>query len=220
LRRLFTHNPGLKVLAIVISLVLWILVTGEGESARIFQARINYIVADDQVMVGEAPGSVAVSLRGTALALGSFDPARLGLDIDLRGGTTGERKIPIDKDRQVRGIPAGLAVDAITPQILTLQVDRKIRRSLPVSPRIEGAPSPGCRLVGYSVNPTEVQVEGPESQAGTMSSVRTERIDLAGRCSTMVLTVGADPDRPDVRLFTARPVLVTLRMEDTRNPTP
>ena len=219
MKRLFTHNPRLKGLALVIALVLWILVTGERESARIYPVRINYVVSDDQVLVGDHPETVAVSLRGTQLLLGNFDPLRLSLDLDLRGEASGERKIPLDTERQLRGIPAGLAVEAITPQILTLQVEKKIRRLLPVAPRIEGVPNPGCRLVGNSVDPVTVLVEGPEKQVIAMSSVGTERIDLSGRCSTTVLSVEGLPDRPGVRLVAAGRLSVTLRMEDTRNTT-
>ena len=210
--RLLTHNIGLKLLAVVIAVFLWVIVTGENEAVRVYPARLDFIYPEDKVLAGDVTGSVSLTLRGAELMLRSVDPAALSAVVDLRASDAGPQSIPLSVEHHVRGVPAGVAVERISPQILQVTLERKARRVVQVMPRIEGEPPPGCRFAGYDIVPSEVLVEGAESQVSSLAMVQTEPIDVSGRCQTFLLSVAASPDRPGVRVVSQHPVQVTVRI--------
>jgi YbbR domain-containing protein len=213
LKSLFTHNLGLKALAGVIAFFLWMLVTGESEAVRVYPARVEYLYPDDQMLTGESSGSVSVYLRGPDLLLRGLDLNGLSAVVDVRGGGTGPRRIVLDPETHLRGLPPGVAVERISPQIITMVLEKRIRATLPVMPRVEGQPPSGCRFAGYETVPSEVLVEGAESQVKSMAMVQTEPIDLSGRCDPFTVLVSVRPDKPDVRAVSQKPVTVKVRIE-------
>jgi YbbR domain-containing protein len=216
--RFLTHNIGLKLLAVGIAVFLWVIVTGESETVRVYPARVDFVFPEDQVLTGEASGSVSLTLRGPELLLRGVDPAGLTCVVDLRGGESGEQRVPLNPEHNIRGVPRGVAVERISPQILQVSLERKARRAVPVMPRIEGEPPPGCRFAGYDIVPSEVLVEGAESQVASLAMVQTEPIDVSGRCQTFMLSVAASPARPGVRVVSQHPVQVTVRISSVEAP--
>jgi YbbR domain-containing protein len=217
-RRFFTHNPGLKLLAVVVALFLWVLLTGGDEAVRIYPVRIDFLTAEDHLLSGETLGSVSVYLRGPELILKSLDPSTLSLTVDLREGSPGDNQVVLDPERDLNGLPPGLAVESMTPQILAVHIERKIRRTLRIVPQIDGDPSPGCLLAGYDVRPPEAVLEGTESQLEEMTAVGTAPIEVSGRCETFTRVVSLSTGPPGVKLVNPEPVTVTVLIETSEGP--
>jgi len=210
-----TRNFGLKVLAVVVAFLLWFFITGENESVRVYPARIDFLYSQDHVMTEGNVDAVSVYLRGPELLLRRLDPGALSITVDLRGGGTGSRSVVLTPENNLHGLPPGLSVERLDPQALSVRIERKVRRAVPVMPRVEGEPSAGCRFAGYDITPPEVLVEAAESQLSSAAMVQTEPIDITGRCEPFMLSVAVTPDKPTVRLVSQRPVSVTVRIERT-----
>jgi len=110
-------------------------------------------------------------------------------------------------------VPAGARVLGITPDEITLLVESKIRKVLPVEARTRGELPAGYRLVGISLVPTRVSIEGPESQVEQTDRAVTDWIDLTGRTETFQQGVAVDPVNAKVRVVGARSAIATVMVE-------
>jgi len=212
-KRFLTRNLGLKLLALVIAIFLWVLVTGENEAVHVYTARVDFLYPPDHTLAQETSGSVSVYVRGPELLLRGVDPGALSIVADLRRGPSGERQVVLNPETHLRGLPRGIAVERIVPQVLTVKLERKVRRPVPVMPRLEGEPAAGCRFAGYDIVPSEVLIEGAESLVNSVTMTQTEPIDISGRCQTFMLSVAASPEKPGVKVVTQRPVTVKVKLE-------
>ena len=76
------------------------------------------------------------------ISLDGWEVARLTILYD---------RVTLDPVQNLRGFPPALAVESITPQILTLHSERKLRRAVRVMALVEGTPPRGCRIAGTDV---------------------------------------------------------------------
>jgi YbbR domain-containing protein len=205
-----TRNAGLKLLAVLIALGLWVLVSGEQESERVFNVPVDFRLSRDMSLVGESPGSVAVRVRGAESVLRGISAEDLSLPVDLSSAIPGRRFEHELDPRSVAGVPSGAAVDAIIPGRLLVGVERKISRSIPVTVHFGGNPAPGYRLSSYSVEPSSVTVEGPEDEVNRISFIPTRTVALTGKSADFTLLTGLDLQNPHLRLAGNRPVKVVV----------
>jgi hypothetical protein len=84
---------------------------------------------------------------------------------------------------QKKGVLEGLDTIEIRvdPLEITLPVEKKVRRRVEVVPVFKGLPATGYRLEQYSVNPSGVDLEGPQGIVQNIAAISTEDIDLAGK---------------------------------------
>ena len=210
IRGLF-RNAGLKTLALVIAVALWVLVAGEEESVKVFTVPVDFSVAKDGVLSPDTPGTVQVRLRGSESTLRRITGEDLSLPLDLtsiKPGRRGERPLLA---RQVRGVPSGAAVESVVPDRLNILVERRITRSIPVAVALLGSPPPGHRLVGTRVEPEQVTVAGPESLLAQMRVAPTEPISLRDERATFTTTTPIGIEDPRIELL--EPHTVTVRIE-------
>jgi len=208
------RNLGLKCLAFVIALSLWVLVSGEEESVRVFTVPIDYSFAPDRVPASETPGSAEVRLRGSEAVLRRLTSDALSVALDLGGRPPGGRTVQLLTPRMVRSVPSGAAVEQIVPERITVTVERKVPRSVAVSPRFEGSPPPGYRLLGSQAEPAHVTIEGPESEVSRVGSVHTDPIPLDSRRISFQTPVAVSLDEPRISLVGPRTVTVSVHIEE------
>jgi len=114
LRRIFTHNLGLKIIALIISFSLWAIYTAEPFAQVGYNVPIAFTnVPAGFAVAGDAPNAVRVVLRGRSGLLRRLTPADLALDIDLRSAPSGQVPLTIS-DGMVR-VPFGTDVVRVTP---------------------------------------------------------------------------------------------------------
>src|SRR6185436_16253928 len=89
-------------------------------------------------------------------------------------------------------LPAGLEVERmIGPRMLVLELERKARRRVPVTPRLEWAQPAAARAPGHiALDPTAVTVSGPASAVATLDSVALLPLRVDGRRDTVRADIG------------------------------
>src|SRR5262245_1122947 len=138
LRRWFLENAALKLVAFVLAITLFILVSGEKETERSVRVGVAYVRPTDRVLVSDVPDSVEVSLRGSWTRIKRVDPADVDpilIDLTKRG----DGEVTID-DNDIR-VPAGLQVVSIRPAKILVQFEHLKR--VPVVPELVGATAEG-----------------------------------------------------------------------------
>lgn len=211
---LIGKNPGMKFLALLIAIALWIVVAGEEESAETYTVPLDFTsLSRDRILSGDMPNAVQVRVRGSATVLRSLSADDLRIPIDVSRLRTGERAVEALSPGNVQGIPSGAAVTGITPEAIPLLVERRIQRTVHLQPRIEGSPAPGFTLADVELDPDYTVFEGPESELAPLSMTATEPILLDGRSQTFIAMVGVPLPSPRVRFVQPRPVKVTVHIK-------
>lgn len=207
-------NPGLKLLAFIIAVSLWVLVAGEEEAVRVFTVPIDYTLSKDLVLASETPGSVQVRLRGSDAVLRRLTADDLSVPVDLTPLPVGRRSLQAFTRRKVRGVPSGAAIEAITPESMSILIERKASRTVVVSPRFEGTPPAGYRLVDARVEPERITLEGPEKELARVLMIPTEPIPLQARRLSFSTTAQISLEEPRLSVAGPRSVQVTVHIEE------
>jgi YbbR domain-containing protein len=203
------RNLGLKVLSIGIAGLLWLVVAGERVVERALRVPIEFQNVPTGVeIVGDAPESVTVRVRGSSGALGRLAAGDLSTVLDLRSAKPGRRMFHLSA-AQV-GTPSGIEVLQVSPSTLTLTFETSGVRVVPVRVEVDGAPARGHRLGEVTVEPATVQVVGPESALRKVRQAVTEPVSIAGASGTRRETVTVGIPDPAVRLRAPQVAQVTV----------
>jgi len=114
LREWVFHHGGLKLLALLLSFLLWSTYTSEppAEVGYMVPLEFSNIPAPLEIS-GDVPTRVHVRVRGRAALLRRLTPADLGITVDLTGWLAGEAWITLNPDQV--DAPYGATVVRITP---------------------------------------------------------------------------------------------------------
>jgi YbbR domain-containing protein len=209
--RPFRHL-GLKVLAITLASVLWLTVAGEHVVER--SLRVPLAVRNlppSLEIVGELPTTVDVRVRGSSAQLSRLDPGEVVAMLDLANARIGSRLFHLRAD-EVQ-VPYGVEVAQVLPPTLSLDVEKSIKRTIPILPATDGEPAPGFVVGRISSEPPTVEVEGPESHVRLVNAATTEPVDIDGKQQRVsdVVTVGVADSA--VRLVEAQSATVVIEIE-------
>ena len=171
------RNLGLKLIAVLLSVLLWITVAGEHVVERSLRVPLEFRnVPEALEIVGNTPDTVDVRLRGSSALLSRVQPGEIVAVLDLDSARAGSRLFHIRPD-EVRA-PFGVEVSQIIPATLPLELEKSARRSVPVVPATEGQPAPGFVKGNISSDPSIVEIVGPESRVRQIAEATTEPVTI------------------------------------------
>jgi YbbR domain-containing protein len=172
-------NLGLKLTAIFLALAAWVYVNNLDDISLVLTVPVDLSgIPDTLEMVGDLPPDINVRLRGPELSLGNLAPQRVTLtanvkEIPLRPGVNN-----ILLDESMVGVPSGIAVDRLSPASFDILLESKVNKEIPVMVNLRGKPAEGYEVIGTSVVPARVVVEGPESVIRRLDSIYTAPIPI------------------------------------------
>jgi YbbR domain-containing protein len=168
-------NFGLKVLAIIIAVGLW--VAGHRDVERAVEVPVEFRnIPSDLMVMDNRVDYVVLRLNGPRTLVSTLDAEDLKLGLDLNGARPGSVSYPLGSSSF--NIPRGVTVARITPPVVHLRLEPVIERMLPVTVRFVNKPPLGQKLVEAVVQPERVSVLGPADEVGRLVSVETVAIDL------------------------------------------
>ena len=153
--------------------------------------------------------TVQVRLRGSVNVVKEISPKDVSTIVDLEGMKAGEKIISLTL--QNVQVPFGAEVVRVNPSRVRFSLERTISKLVPVVPTIQGQPAEGYELGKVLMNPSKVQVEGPESRVSALDSVPTVPIHIDGRKTQVAQS--ADLDVPDPQVRVQHPATVDIRIE-------
>jgi len=209
-KRWLTNNILLKLLSLLVAIGVWMWVTGEEKLEFTFPAPL--VLQNLPVRVALAaspPDQVMVRLRAPEALLKRLAAGDIDTRIDLAGLGTGEHLFPLTADR-VR-VPFGAEVLKATPESVSLLLEARVVRQVPVEARLEGQPAAGMEVARVVVDPPRVAVEGPERAVSAIRHVSTERLTLEGKRASFVASSAVVAGHPLLRIVS--PEAVTVRVQ-------
>jgi len=201
-RRLRGSNIGLRILAVVLAVGLWVFVnSAERGSVEQLTVPISYsTLPTGMVIVNRPPTSVKVEVTGPRSLLSLLDPERLTLKIDLRSIAAGQSEFKIYPS--MFNVGRNTAVTSISPDSLSLDIDSLVTRDVPVHLAVEDRVAPGYTISSVDITPPNVTVVGPSRYVAPLTSVNTEPFDLKGLTSDTNRSVEITPPDPSLGLST------------------
>ena len=190
---------SLKIASLVLAVFVWMYVRTEAKPLQIFSVPLELQgLPDDVALAGDVLDSVAVRVRAPDTTLRSLTPGRFRARITLVGARPGNLSIPLTKE--IVSAPLGVEVVRVDPPTLSLRVERRVTREVPVVARITGEPSPGFEYDGYTLSPDRVTVRGPEGVTMQVREVVAEEVTMEGRAESFEVVVGIVPDHNGARV--------------------
>jgi YbbR domain-containing protein len=199
-------NFGLKVLAIVIAVGLW--VAGHRDVERAVEVPVEFRnIPSDLMVLDNRVDYVVLRLNGPRTLVSTLDAGDLKLNLDLDGAKAGAVSYPLSSTSF--NIPRGVTIARITPPVVHLRLEPMIKRMLPVAVRFVNKPPAGQQIAETLVEPESVSVLGPAEELRRLVSVETLPIDLEDnrspikrkvRLSTGGKPVSFSPDQVEVTI--------------------
>lgn len=174
-----TRNPGLKIIAFVFAVLLWLIVANVDDPvARRTYSDIPVVFANDDIIsqegnvyqvLDEQSVSVVVSARGSVLQ--DIHSGDIVATADIKEMDTDTGLVPIQVT--INNLSAGndyQSAEAL-PRNIRIQVEKTGKKVLSLSVDQTGEPRDGYVLGDMTVSPEQITITGPES--------RIEQIDQA-----------------------------------------
>ncbi|MDT8902634.1 YbbR-like domain-containing protein [Anaeroselena agilis] len=170
-------NITTKILALIMAVVLWLYVTNEQnppvESSVSVPLEVRGVA--DTLVATDSPDAVRIKVRGPRSIIAVLTPQDLKAYIDLRGTAEGRHTV-----RVFALVPSSLEFIEVQPDKITVRVDGKASRTLPVEIRVTGTATAGAVVAKATINPQQVTVEGPKATVDSVDRVILP-LDLTGR---------------------------------------
>ena len=216
-RVLFTNVPY-KVLSVLIALALWFIVRDERIEDTL-TVELEVQPAAELVITNEQVPDLTVAVAGTRASLLRLKSRSLVHGVKPRATEPGPvtlRVRPEDLE-----LPAGVEALSVSPATISLRLETRTVRRVPVRPRIVSNELEGWRVKKVVVEPARVRIAGPTSVVAGLDEVWTLPIDVTPRADEPVTgeyTLSL-PHR-QLRLEDPGPVRVRIEFEVVTTPPP
>ncbi|MDR2160185.1 MAG: hypothetical protein LBP23_08995 [Treponema sp.] len=176
------ENWPAKVLSVALAIILFVFYRMSTLESRFFSVPLN--VELDSALIPASPYTrmIRVSLRGDANSVFPILEDDIEAYIDLKKyKSEGWYRAPV----QVRKKGTALGVEpleiSVDPMEISLHLDHKISKYIPLTANLGGSPESGYALVSYTLTPAQVVVDGPMNVVEAVPELSTDYIDLEGR---------------------------------------
>jgi YbbR domain-containing protein len=210
---LAASNLGLKVLALVIAVGLW--VAGHRDIERAIEVPVEFRnIPADLIVLDNRVDYVVLRLTGPRTLVSTLDSDDVKLRIDLSGAKSGSVSYPLGPASF--NVPRGVTATRITPPVVHLRLEPVIRRTLPVQVKLSGKPIAGYQITSMMSQPETIAVSGPADELKRLSSVETLPVDIDGGRGVIKRKVRLSTDgKPFSFLPDQVEVVVTVEEEET-----
>ena len=213
--RLLGGNTPLRLASLALAAGLWFVIAGRQTAERGVPVPVELRnVPRDLELTGDAVNAVDVRVRASPGLINSLESGKVLATIDLAGAEEGERIVQLTPG--MIQVPFGFRVVKITPSLLTLNLERTQRKTIPVRPRVIGRPATGFEVAEVASVPAEVVVAGPRSRIQEIESAFTEPVSVEGASRTATEIVNVGLEDPLLRLEGGSGVRVTALVREAQ----
>jgi YbbR domain-containing protein len=179
MRKLFFDNLGLKIAAVLLSIVLWIFVTSRGQSEMSIDAPLEFKnIPSGFEMVNHSANTVSLSIKGQERLIKNIKPSDIRVLVDLSKAKRGEGIYYIN--REDIKLPHAITITSVDPASVKVVTEETVSKTVRVVPVITGEPEKGFYLKSVEPVPQYVVIEGTRSEVLKINTIKTEPLDITG----------------------------------------
>jgi YbbR domain-containing protein len=208
LRKLFLADWGLKLLALAITVVLWLAVTGQNQpvTLRVSGVQLNFLKPDGLEISNDPPSTVDVVLTGSKDKLDRIGPRDLLATVDLSDQKAGERVVKLSLDRMKMDLQEDVKIQRVHPATIPIRLEPVIEAPVEVEVKFEGKLPEGYEVGSVSVSPARVRLRGPADRINALRKALTETVWLDGKKESFDLS-NVEINIPDPKIETLDPAV-------------
>jgi len=215
LKRIQVENKGLKLLAFLLAIILFVVSKQPISDVRLTGIPIEFRGPGSTMDVSvESQQLISVRLRGPRDIVRSLTPNQLAVVANLNSRDPGERTIQFSPDDVLR--PDNIQVLQIEPASIRIRIDQLVGRIVSIKPGFVDKPPEGYEVYNWSISPSEIEIEGPQQQIRDIPRLTTEAIQLRDRTSDFISQVDVQPLQQSIRVKTPGPITVKVEVGETR----
>lgn len=179
-RRVFLEDWLIKLVALAITLGLWLGVTGlrTPTSSRLRSVPLNIRVSNDMEITNSPMQEVDLVINGDKRKIDSLNQRDLIVSLDLTEAAAGDRTIQINPENVNVELPNGVKLEEIQPNGVFVKLEKVEEREIAVKAETEGSLSENFEIYSETIVPQKVRIRAPESYIKTLEFVSTEKINV------------------------------------------
>jgi len=183
LRKMFLEDWGLKLLALAITIVLWLGITGQNKSVtlRVNGVQLNFLRPPGLELSNDPPTTVDVVFNGSKDKLDRIEPRELIANVDLSDQKAGERIIRLTVNRVKMDLQEDVSIQGFHPASIPIRLEPIVETPLNVEVKFEGKLPEGYELGSVTVSPATVRLRGPVDHINALRKATTESVWLDGK---------------------------------------
>lgn len=183
LQRVFLEDWLTKVVALFITLTLWLGVTGLRSpiTVRLPSVPLTVRYSNDTEVTNSPPQEVELTVTGDRRKIDQINKNDLVVLLDLTDVPAGDRTVSLAPETINVELPTGVKLEAVQPNKIAVKLEPVEEREISVKIETEGALTENLEIYNQTVAPPRVRVRGPRSFVKSLVAVSTEKINLDGR---------------------------------------
>jgi len=192
-----TAKWPVKVLSVAAALIISIFYRVNTLETRFFSVPLQIAATESLIPVSSITHTVRISLRGETDGIQQIMEEDIEAFVDLSRFTgEGSYRAPV----QIRKKGSALGVSpleiSVLPIEISVDIESKMTRSIPVFPIYMGAIAQGFALTDSHIIPDTIIAEGPRSALENIKEFNTEIIDIDRRYENFSVRVNIINDNP------------------------
>lgn len=182
-RRVFLEDWLIKLIALAITLGLWLGVTGLRApiTTRLNNVGLKFRVSNDIEITNSPVQEVDLVVTGDKRKIDQIKQSDLVVSLDLADVQTGDRIIQITPENVSVELPTGVRLDELQPNKIAVKFEKVEEREITVRAETEGNLNENFEIYSEMVAPQKVRIRAPQSYIKSLDFVSTEKINIENR---------------------------------------
>jgi len=202
-----TEKWPVKVLSLAAALVIFAFNRTNTLEKRSFSVPLRIEQNDFFIPVNSFTNTVRIDLRGEGASVNPIIEEDIEAFINFdKFKDEGTYRVPV----QIRKKGGAIGVEPleikVNPSEISLQLEARTTRIIPVYPVFRGTVAQDYELTGQSITPENVIAEGPRKALGSLKEFVTDTIDLEGRYEDITVFVNIVNNNPLITIHGNRTV--------------
>lgn len=175
------RNWPLKIGALVLSTILWVYVAAEQPTSKFIDVVVELDMPPELALARPSPQVRAAVTGPWREVTKLYDiPLIVHIAVPASAGPPRWQAVLVPSDVQVPH-EARVTIQDVEPRGLELDIDRLVRRDVPVAARATVEPELGFVLARpVTVTPGTVRISGPRALVAAVDSFMTEAVEIRG----------------------------------------
>ena len=176
-------NLPLKIIALVCSLILFVVVTSDRNMPLTFEKiPVDIRIPDGYATIdGTTQTTVDVLVHGRASLLRGMSRDDIGIITIAPPARSGNVQVTLQPD--MLSLPEGVRIDRFSPEFIGINLEPMARRTVALTTdhAFSGELPPEYRLGEVRIVPEAIEIQGPKSLIDATSQLYIGKIDLTGK---------------------------------------
>jgi YbbR domain-containing protein len=201
MRKFLFENLGLKITAVLLSVLLWLFASSRGLSEIALDVPLEFKdIPPGLELMNHSIKVVGVNIKGQERVIRTVRPSDIRASVDLSKAKKGESIYSINKNNLT--LPPGVTATNITPSYVKVSIEESVTKTVEVSPLIVGTPGSGFYIKSIRVFPERVMIEGARSKVNAVNTIKTEPLEITGIKETVTRDLELDITGMNIRTRT------------------